>query len=100
VEKSVPEDLHKFLDVFDDNKANQFPESNLWDNKTDIKEGFEPKSFKNYNLTLEEQKELDKFLDKNLEKDIFNSLNCLRLYLFFKKKRKTEGFDHVKITGI
>jgi hypothetical protein len=33
-----------------------------------MKEGFEPKFFKNYNLTLEEQKELDKFLDKNLEK--------------------------------
>jgi hypothetical protein len=68
VEKSIPEDLHDFLDVFDDNKANRFPESNVWDHKTDIKEGFEPKSFKNYNLTPEEQKELDKFLDKNLEK--------------------------------
>jgi hypothetical protein len=33
-----------------------------------MKEGFEPKYFKNYNLTLEEQKELDKFLDKILEK--------------------------------
>jgi hypothetical protein len=30
-----------------------------------MKEGFEPKSFKNYNLTPEEQKE---FLDENLEK--------------------------------
>jgi hypothetical protein len=68
VEKLIPEDLHNFLDVFDDNKANQFHESNMWDHKIDIKEGFEPKSFKNYNLTLEEQKELDKFLDKNLEK--------------------------------
>jgi hypothetical protein len=34
-----------------------------------MKEGFEPKSFKNYNLTPEEQKELDKFLDENLEKE-------------------------------
>jgi hypothetical protein len=58
-------DLHDFLDVFDDNKANQFPESNMWDHKIDMKEGFEPKSFKNYNLTPEE---LDKFLDENLEK--------------------------------
>jgi hypothetical protein len=61
-------DLHNFLDVFDDNKANQFPESNMWDHKIDMKEGFEPKSFKNYNLTPEEQKELNKFLDENLEK--------------------------------
>src|ERR1700678_1971952 len=68
VEKMVPEDLHDFLDVFDDNKANRFPKSNMWDHKIDMKEGFEPKSFKNYNLSPEEQKELDKFLDKNLEK--------------------------------
>jgi hypothetical protein len=67
VKKLVPEHLHKFLNVFD-NKANQFPESNVWDQKIDIKEGFKPKSFKNYNLTPEEQKELDKFLDENLEK--------------------------------
>jgi hypothetical protein len=68
VEKLIPEDLHDFLDIFDNNKANQFPESNMWDHNIDMKEGSEPKSFKNYNLTPEEQKELDKFLDKNLEK--------------------------------
>ena len=67
-EELVLDDLHEFFDVFDENKANQFPESNMWDHKIDIKEGFELKSFKNYNLTPEEQKELDKFLNKNLEK--------------------------------
>jgi Retroviral aspartyl protease len=45
VEKLIPEDLHNFLDVFDDNKANRFPESNMWDHKINMKEGFEPKSF-------------------------------------------------------
>jgi hypothetical protein len=68
VEKLIPKDLHNFLDVFDYNKVNQFTESNVWDHKIDMKEGFESKSFNNYNLTPEEQKELDKFLDKNLEK--------------------------------
>jgi hypothetical protein len=68
VEKLIPEDLYDFLDVCDNKKANRFPESNVWDHKIDIKEGFKPKSFKNYNLTSEEQKELDKFLDENLEK--------------------------------
>jgi hypothetical protein len=33
-----------------------------------MKEGFEPKSFKNYNLTPAEQNELDKFLKENLKK--------------------------------
>jgi hypothetical protein len=31
VKKLIPEDLHNFLDVFDDNKANRFPESDVWD---------------------------------------------------------------------
>jgi hypothetical protein len=29
VEKLIPEDLHDFLDVFDNNKANQFSEFNM-----------------------------------------------------------------------
>jgi hypothetical protein len=29
LEKLVPEDLYKFLNLFNDNKANQFPESNM-----------------------------------------------------------------------
>jgi hypothetical protein len=33
-----------------------------------MKEGFEPKSFKNYNLTPAEQNKLDKFLKENLKK--------------------------------
>ena len=33
-----------------------------------MKEGLEPELFKNYNLTLAEQIELDKFLKENLEK--------------------------------
>jgi hypothetical protein len=96
VEKLIPEDLHDFLDVFDDNKANPFSESNMWDHKIDMKEGFEPKSFKNYNLTLEEQKELDKFLDK---KSTFNYPNHLKLHLSSLSKRKMEDFSHVKIIG-
>jgi hypothetical protein len=88
VEKLIPEDLHDFLDVFNDNKANRFPESNMWDHKIDIKEGFEPKSFKNYNLTLEEQKELDKFLDKNLEKGYIRPSQSPQASPFFFVKKK------------
>jgi hypothetical protein len=88
VGKLIPEDLHDFLDVFDDNKANQFPESNVWNHKIDIKEGFELKSFKIYNLTLEEQKELDKFLDENLEKEYIwlSQLPQASPFFFVKKK--------------
>jgi hypothetical protein len=100
VEKLIPEDLHYFLDVFDDNKANQFPEFNVWNHKIDMKEGFEPKSFKNYNLTPEEQKELDKFLDENLEKGyIFDCLSRPKRHLSSLSRRRMEDFDHVKTIG-
>jgi Reverse transcriptase (RNA-dependent DNA polymerase) len=88
VEDLIPEDLHDFLDVFDDNKANRFPESNAWDHKIDIKEGFEPKSFKNSNLTLEEQKELDKFLHENLEKGYIQPSQSPQVSPFFFVKKK------------
>jgi hypothetical protein len=90
VEKLIPEDLHDFLDVFDDNTANRNPESNMSDHKIGMKEGFEPKSFKNYNLTLEEQKELDKFLDKNLEKGYIRPSQSPQASPFFFVKKKDE----------
>ena len=86
-EELILEDLHEFLDVFDENKANQFPESNVWNHKIDMKEGFKPKSFKNYNLTLKEQKELDKFLDKDLEKGYIQSSQSFMASPFFVKKK-------------
>ena len=87
-EELVLEDLHEFLDVFDEKKANRFPDSNVWDHKIDMKEGLEPKSFKNYNLTPEEQKELDKFLNENLEKGhIRPSQSPMASPFFFVKKK-------------
>ena len=68
VEEMVPKKYHEFLNVFSEEKVARFPEYKEWDHKIDMKEGFEPKSFKNYNLTPEEQIELDKFLKENLEK--------------------------------
>ena len=46
----------------------RFPESQPRDHKIELKDTFIPKSFKTYNLTPEEQTELDKFLKENLEK--------------------------------
>jgi len=68
LEEKIPKEYHKFLDIFDEKKANQFSEEQVWDHKIEMKDSFIPKSFKNYNLTLAEQIELDKFLKENLEK--------------------------------
>jgi hypothetical protein len=56
-----------------------------------MKEGFEPKSFKNYNLTLAEQNELDKFLKKNLKR-IHQTVSVtygVTLFFCFKEGQKT-----------
>jgi hypothetical protein len=88
VEKLIPEDLHNFLDVFNNNKADWVPESNVWDHKINMKGRFEPKSFKNYNLTPEEQKELDKFLDENLQKGYIRPSQLPQASPFFFVKKK------------
>ena len=64
----VPKEYHRYLDVFSEEKAAQFPKSKPWDHKIEIKEGFEPKLFNNYNITLAKQIELDKLFKENLEK--------------------------------
>jgi hypothetical protein len=68
LEEQVPKEFHEFLDVFSEEKAARFPEPRPWDHKIEMKDTFVPKSFKTYNLTPQEQIELDKFLKENLEK--------------------------------
>ena len=65
-----------------------------------MKEGFKLKSFNNYNLTLEEQKELVKFLGKNLEKGYIQPFQSSMVSLFFFIKRRMENCNHVKLIGI
>ena len=51
LKQQIPEAFHKFLDVFDETKADRFPETHPWDHKIKLKEGFQAKTFKTYNLT-------------------------------------------------
>ena len=84
----VPPEYHKFLDIFNKKRASQFPEKQPCDHKIDMKPDFEPKSFKNYNLTPAEKIELDNFLKKNLEKGyIQKSKSPMASPFFFVKKK-------------
>jgi hypothetical protein len=88
IEKLVPEEYHEYLDVFDEEKANRFPEERSWDHEIEMKEGFEPKSYKSYNLTPEEQVEQDKFIKENLEKGYIRpSQSPMASPFFFVKKK-------------
>ena len=66
--KLTPPKFHKFLPLFDKKASERFPESRPWDHKIKLKEGFIPKAFKKYNFTPAEQRELNCFIDDNLEK--------------------------------
>ena len=68
LEEQVPKEFLEYLDVFSEEKAAWFPEPRTWDHKIEMKDTFIPKSFKTYNLTPQEQIELDKFLKENLDK--------------------------------
>ena len=84
----VPKEFHDYLDIFSEEMAHRFPEPRPWDHKIKMKEGFKPKSFKNYNLTLAEQIELDKFLKENLEKGYIRpSQSLMASPFFFVNKR-------------
>jgi hypothetical protein len=87
-EQLVPQEYHHYLDIFDEDKANWFPDTRPWDHKIEMKSGFEPKSFKTYNLTPEEQVELDKFLKENLDKGYIKlSQSPMASPFFFVKKK-------------
>jgi len=68
LKEQIPEEYHEFLGIFNEKKAGQFPEEQIWDHKIELKDRFVPKSFKNYNLTQIEQVEVNKFLKEILEK--------------------------------
>jgi hypothetical protein len=87
-EQLVPREYHSYLDIFDEDKANRFPDTRPWDHKIEMKPGFEPKSFKTYNLTPKEQVELDKFLKENLDKGYIKpSQSPMASPFFFVKKK-------------
>jgi hypothetical protein len=90
-EQLVLVEYHEYLDIFSKEKAHRFPESRPWDYKIQMKEGFEPKSFKNYNLTPAEQIKLDKFLKENLEKGyIWPSQSPMASPFFFVSKKTSK----------
>jgi len=90
LEEQIPPEYHEYLDVFDEEKADHFPESQIWDHKIEMKEGFDLKSFKMYKLTLAEQTELDKFLKENIDKGYVRpSQSPMASPFFFVNKKET-----------
>src|SRR6266700_6028347 len=66
--RQIPPEYHKYLNIFNEKKADRFLKSRSWDHKIKMKSRFKPKSFKSYNLTLEEQEQQELFISEQLKK--------------------------------
>jgi hypothetical protein len=90
IKELVPEEYHEWLDVFNEKASERFPNSRPWDHSIDLKEGFEPKNFKAYTLSLEEHKLQREFIDENLEKGYIRSSKSPMAspFFFVAKKEK------------
>jgi hypothetical protein len=96
----VPEEYHEYLDIFSKEKAHRFPESRPWDYKIEMKEGFEPKLFKNYNLTWWNKMNWTNSSNKTSKKDTSDYLSHLWHHPFSLFQKRMENFDLVRTTGI
>jgi hypothetical protein len=67
-EVKLPEYLESYATTFDKGKAERMPESCPYDHAIDLKEDFVPRDCKVYSLSPIEEKEMNKFIDKNLRK--------------------------------
>jgi len=88
----VPPEFHEFLPLFDKKASECFPKSRSWDHKIELKEGFIPKAFKKYNLTPAEQRELNCFINDNLEKGYIRSSQSPMASPFFFVGKKDGSF--------
>jgi len=88
----VPAKYHQFGKVFSEEELHRFPKSRQWDHAIDLVQDA-PKTLdcKTYPLAKGQQRNLDKFLDENLEKGYIRISNSpYALPFFFIKKKNGE----------
>ena len=65
--EGIPNHLREFQAVFSKESFNVLPDHKPWDNAIELVPGEKPASCKVYPLSPSEQKELDAFIQENLE---------------------------------
>jgi len=64
----VPKEYREYRSVFKKTASKRFPESRPWDHRIDLKPDFILKKAKTYPLSVEEEREMNKFIDNNRRK--------------------------------
>ena len=67
-QKRVPREYWKYLNVFSKTKSERMPVRKPWDHGIDLKMDFQPKKGRLIPLSVDEQKEVEAFLDDQLAK--------------------------------
>jgi hypothetical protein len=84
----VPSHLHNFEDVFSKESFDSLPERRKWDHAIELEQDVEGASRKVYPMTLEEQTEMDAFLEEALASgQIRPSKSPIGAPVFFIKKK-------------
>ena len=85
---SVPESLHDFEDIFSKESFDSLPDRRKWDHAIELECNPEPGFRKVYPMMLEEQEELDAFLEEALSTSrICPSRSLISALVFFVKKK-------------
>ena len=84
----VPVEYQQFSKVFLKESFDELPQRRKWDHAIELVEGAQPFSTKVYPMSLNEQEELDRFLDENLASGrIHPSKSPMASPVFFVKKK-------------
>jgi len=100
-QKQVPKEYWEFLDVFSKKSSERMPLRKPWDHGIDLKEDFPPKKGRLIPLSVDEQKEVESFLDDQLAKGYIRpSISQQTSPVFFipkkdGKKRMVQGYHYV-----
>ena len=87
-QKLVPREYWKYLDVFSKPKSERMPLRKPWDHGIDLKEGFPLKKGWLIPLLVDEQKEVEAFLDDQLSKGYIRPSNSQQTSpVFFVPKK-------------
>ena len=87
-QNSMPESLHNFKNIFNKESFDSLPNQHKWDHTIELEWDPEPCFCKVYTITLEEQGELNMFLEKALSTShIHPSESPISVLVFFVKKK-------------
>ena len=99
-QKLVPKEYWEYLNVFSERCSVRMLLRKPWDHGIDLKEGFPPKKGRLIPLSVDEQKEVEGFLDDQLSKGYIRPSSSQQMSPVFFVPRKMAKSAWYRITAI